>query len=274
VLNVLERRGFSLVEIVLAVVIVLVVTAALHRLLLSTQRLTRKQLQQMALQSGVRAGSLVVANELRELSTRAGGTADENDILHISPSGIVYRAMRGTGFVCQAGVGAVWIDRARFSGHRDPQAGRDTAYLFVSGDPENGLSESWLALAITGVANEACPGTVPAVALTIPDLGVETGVDIGAPVRIAEVAELRLYQSGGKSWLGARSVSAGEAIQPVVGPLADAQGLRLEYLSGAGTPTTDVTGIKSVRITVRGQMEGLADEELVTQVTLRNAFRQ
>lgn len=273
--DVVKRRGFSLVEIVLTLVIMLVVTGALHRLLLSTQRLTQEQLQQMALQSGVRAGSLLVANELRELSTTAGGTTDENDILRIGPSGLVYRAMRGTGFVCQAGMGAVRIDRARFSGHRDPQAGRDTAYVFVPGDPANGLPDSWRALAITGVANEACPGIVgPGIALTTPGLVGEPEMEIGTPVRITEVMELRLYQSGGKSWLGARSASAGEAIQPVMGPLADAEGLRLEYLNAGGTPTSDLTGIKSVRITLRGRMEGSTDEELITQVTLRNGFRQ
>jgi prepilin-type N-terminal cleavage/methylation domain-containing protein len=275
-LTVPERRGFSLVEIVIAMVIVLVVTGALHRLLLTTQRLTQKQLEQVALQSSVRAGSLAVVNELRELSTRAGGTPDENDIVRISPTGVVYRAMRGTGFICQApSAGAIRIDRARFSGHRDPQAGRDTAYVFVPGAPGNAPPDSWFALPITGVGNAACPGGVGlGITLTIPSAGAETGVEVGSPVRIVEVMELRLYQSEGKSWLGARSVSAGEPIQPVVGPLDDARGFRLEYLSGAGIPTTDLGSIKSVKVTLRGRMDGRLEEELVTQVTLRNAFRQ
>lgn len=275
-LRVPGRRGFSLVEIVIALVIMLLVTGALHRLLLSTQRLTRKQLDQVALQSSVRAGSLAVTNELRELTTRAGGTPDENDMVRIAPTGVVYRAMRGMGFICQApSAGAIRIDRARFSGHRDPQAGRDTAYVFVPGDPGKALPDSWLALPITGVGNAACPGSAgPGITLTIPNPAVETGVEVGTPVRIVEVMELRLYRSEGKSWLGARSVSAGESIQPVVGPLDDARGFRLEYLSDAGAPTTDLTSIKSVKVTLRGRIDGRLEEELATQVTLRNAFRQ
>jgi prepilin-type N-terminal cleavage/methylation domain-containing protein len=270
------RRGFTLVEIVLALVIMLVVSGALHRLLFSTQRLTRRQLEQVALQSSLRAGSLVVANELRELSTRSGGTADENDILRIAPSGVMYRAMRGIGFICQApSAGAIRIDRARFTGHRDPQPGRDMAYVLVPGDPGKAMPDSWLGLAITGVANTVCPGTPgPGISLTVPDAGAETEVEVGTPVRMAEVMELRLYQADGKYWLGARSVSAGEPIQPVVGPLADAGGFRLEYLNGTGTPTTDPTSIKSVKVTLRGRIEGHLEEELVTQVTLRNSFRQ
>jgi hypothetical protein len=188
----------------------------------------------------------------------------------------MYRAMRGIGFICQASsAGTIRIDRARFTGHRDPQPGRDMAYVFIPGDPGKALPDSWLGLAITGVANAVCPGTPgPGFTLTVPDAGAETGVELGTPVRITEVMELRLYQSDGKSWLGARSVSAGEPIQPVVGPLDDAGGFRLEYLSGAGIPTIDRSSIKSVKVTLRGRMEGHLEEELVTRVTLRNSFRQ
>ena len=149
------------------------------------------------------------------------------------------------------------------------------AYVFVPGDPGKAVPDSWLGLAITGVANAVCPGTRgPGMTLTVPEASAETGVELGTPVRIAEVMELRLYQSDGQSWLGARSVSAGEPIQPVVGPLAEAAGFRLEYLTGAGTPTTDPTSVKSVKVTLRGQVKGHLEEELITQVTLRNSFRQ
>jgi hypothetical protein len=100
-------------------------------------------------------------------------------------------------------------------------------------------------------------------------------------VRIYEVIELRLYRSEGKSWLGARSVSAGEAIQPVLGPLTDGTGFRLEYLEGGGSATNDMTAVKSVRVTLRGISEAVmgpgggapnpVEEELTTQVSLRNA---
>jgi len=270
VLNVLGRRGFSLLEIMIALTIMLVVGGALHSLVLVTQRLTRNQLQQLALQSSLRAGSLVVANELRELSSRTG-SMEQSDIRRIGPSGVMYRAMRGTGFICRPpGPGTLQISRAGFSGHRDPQAGRDTAYVFIPG--QSG-SDSWHAYAITGVSNSSCPGGGPGISLTIPSTGVQAEVEVGTPVRIAEVMELRLYQSNGRSWLGARSVSAGEAIQPLAGPLKETSGFRLEYLNGTGSPTTDLTTIKSVKVTLRAQAEGPLEEELVSQVTLRNGLR-
>jgi hypothetical protein len=106
----------------------------------------------------------------------------------------------------------------------------------------------------------------------VPSTAALVDLAVGTPVRIYEVMELKLYRSEGKSWLGARSVSAGEAIQPVVGPLADENGFRLEYLDGAGT-TSDVTSVQSIRVTLRGISEGpvQVEEALTTQISLRNA---
>jgi hypothetical protein len=124
-----------------------------------------------------------------------------------------------------------------------------------------------------------CPGALgPAITLTVPASASAAGLEAGTPVRIAEVMELRLYESEGRSWLGARSVSTGEAIQPLVGPLTTGNGFRLEYLDATGTPTIDRTSIKSIRIALRGTTESggagnvnPVEEELVTQVALRNA---
>jgi hypothetical protein len=98
----------------------------------------------------------------------------------------------------------------------------------------------------------------------------------GTPVRLVEPMELRAYQSGDTWWLGARSVNTGEAIQPLVGPLAP-QGFELEYLHHLGGPTMDPGSIGSIRVTIRA-VEAAADatrpplqEELTTQITLRNS---
>lgn len=266
-----EERGYTLVEIMLALVIMLVVAGALHNLLLSTQRISRKQASQTELQSNMRAGSIAVANELRELGTAPGGTPAQNDILRIAPAAVTYRAMRGVGFLCQAPTATgLRIARQGFTGHRDPQAGRDTAYVFAAGE--------WLPLAVTGVSTgSACPGSQGVgISLTIPNTPAVAELETGTPVRVTELMELRLYQSEGKSWLGARSVSAGEPVQPVVGPLAEGNGFALEYLNGAGAPTTDLTDIHSILITLRGTVEGSAmgslEEQLSTAITLRNGL--
>lgn len=273
------RAGFSLTEVLLSLVITVVVAGAIYKLLIATQRLVRAQTQQIGVQSSIRAGSFVVLHELAELSTVAGGTSDQNDIVAIGRSTLTYRAPRGIGFLCQSSSSTeLRVARSSFSGHRDPQPGRDEAYVFIPGSPETGTDDAWVRRRILSVAaSPPCPGAQgPGITLDLSGGLPPAPAESGTPVRIAELMELRLYRAEGKSWLGARSVSSGEAIQPLVGPLRDADGLVLEYLDGAGAATTDKTGIKSIRVTLRGITESdggraAAEEELVTQITLRNA---
>jgi prepilin-type N-terminal cleavage/methylation domain-containing protein len=282
-----NRRGFTLAEIVIAMTLMLIVSGAAFKLLVTTQRLSRSQAEQASLQSNVRMGSLVVLNDLRELGTVAAGTADKNDILTIAPDDITYRAMRGMGFICEAPTATqVRITRSAFSGFRDPQAGRDGLYVFIDGDQDSETDDAWLPVAITDVSTAtACPGGLgDGITLTTPNTAGLVGVPVGTPVRFYEVMELKLHVADGKSWLGARSISAGEAIQPVLGPLVDGNGFQLEYLDAGGAITADLTAIKSIRITIRGISDGAVNpgvegilthvqDSLVTQVALRNAFR-
>jgi prepilin-type N-terminal cleavage/methylation domain-containing protein len=277
------RRGFTLAEVMISLALTLVVAGALYSLLLSTQRIARAQAQRVDLQSNVRAGSLVVLNELRELSAVTGGTEEQNDILVAGSTALVYRAMRGIGFICgRPSATAIRVARTTFTGYRDPQAGRDDALIFIDDSAGAGAEDSWLGTKVVSVATGApCPGALgPGITLTVPASASVAGLEAGTPVRIAEVMELRLYESEGRSWLGGRSVRSGEAIQPLVGPLTNGSGFRLEYLDATGTPAADRTGIKSIRITLRGTTEGggagnsiPVEEELITQVTLRNAVR-
>jgi hypothetical protein len=266
-------------------VIMLSVSGAIYRLLLTSQRLTRAQAEQLGVQSNVRGALLVVVNELRELGVVPGGSGAQNDILSIAPSAITYRAMRGLGIVCQRpSATEIRISRDGFSGHRDPQAGRDSIYLFV-GRPQADPQSAWIPLAITNVSTATpCAGTAgPAITLAVspaPSIGEAAP---GMPVRTYELMQVRLYQADGKSWLGMRSVSAGEAIQPLFGPLAEINGFRLDYFDGRGMPTNTPSAIQSIGVTVHGVGEGTsilkgmegkpAEEELATRVGLRNAVR-
>lgn len=272
------RRGFTLAEIMVVLVVTLLVTAAVYSLLITTQRLTRTQAQRVALQTSVRTGALIVLNELAELSTVAGGAPSQNDVVAIGTSAITYRAMRGVGFVCQTpGPTVVRLARSSFSGHRDPQAGRDEAYVFAAGNPAGETRDAWVALRILSVTSSSpCPGPAgPAITLTLSGSPASEPLEPGTPVRITELVEMRLYRADDRSWLGARSVNTGEAIQPLLGPLTDANGFELKYLDAFGSPTTDRTDIRSIRVGLRGMLGGSgedpAPEELVTQVALRNS---
>lgn len=278
-----HRRGFTLPELMISAVLMLIVAGAIYQLLVTTQRLARTQVEQVHLQSNVRNGAFVVSNELRELSTVAGGSSDQNDILRLAPSDITYRAMRGIGFVCQVpSATQIRIGRLDFSGYRDPQATRDSAYVFIEGSADVGTDDTWLPRAIIQVSTAgSCPGARPGITLTVPTDPSLLGLEVGSPVRIYEVMQLKLYQSDGEFWLGARSASGGEAMQPVLGPLAGANGFQLDYLDSQGAPTADPSAIKSIRFSVRGiSAEAVRsgggeatriEDGLSTQLALRNA---
>jgi prepilin-type N-terminal cleavage/methylation domain-containing protein len=283
-----NRRGFTLIEIMISLTIMLVVMGAVYRLMLSTQRLSRGQAERMTLQSNVRIGSLLVLNDLRELNTVTGGSSGQNDILAIAATDITYRGMRGIGFICQPSTATqIRVSRSSFSGYRDPQSVRDSLYVFMEGtEPDSETDDTWLPVAITAVSTTtACPGIIGAgITLTTPNTAALVGLTAGTPIRFYEVMQVKLHQADGKSWLGARSVSAAEAIQPVLGPLADGNGFLLEYLTAAAAVTTDPKAIKSIRVTLRGISDGTINagiagtpthvqEELVSQVALRNALR-
>jgi len=284
VLNRSSRRGFTLVEIMLAMVIMLVVSAALYQLLVATQRVAGAQAERLGLQANVRGAALVVRSELAELGTSGEGATD-SDIISIAPSAISYRASRGFGYACQAVSGSqIRIGRNHFTGHRDPQAGRDSVWVYVEGSAAQADS-GWIPLGIASISTAApCTGSAePGITITTSTPSPSGAFPAGTPVRIYERVELALYQSEGLSWLGMKSVSAGEVIQPLFGPLAGRDGFHLLYFDEAGLPTALSASVRSIAFTLRGvgqQPPSMTPngrqpetEELTTQVALRNASR-
>jgi hypothetical protein len=269
---------------IVALTVALIVGAALYSLLIATQRLSVAQAERVGLQANVRAAGWLALGELHELASLPGGSAAQNDVMTAGATGVTYRSMRSIGFLCQSPAMPTELRlwSGSYSGYRDPAPGRDSALVFVEGDSATDADDVWLPLAITGVATgNVCPGT--GFTLTTDNHPELVGLAVNTPVRIYEIAELRLYQSGGKSWLGAHSLSAGEVIQPVVGPLLDGTGFRLEYQDAAGGVTSDPSAIKGISLTIRGISEdpislGSGDgvrrrvqDSLAARIALRNA---
>jgi prepilin-type N-terminal cleavage/methylation domain-containing protein len=282
-----NRKGYTLIELIVALVILLAVTGSIYKLLVTNQRLSRAQAERVDLQSNVRTASIVVPSELRELSTfGSAATGDRNDVLVAGATSISYRAMRGIGFICQAPApGEIRILKSSWSGLRDPDFVRDDGYVFFDDNSDKNTDDLWLPVTITNVTNSTCgAGADPAWSLTIAPT-VPAGIPVNTPVRLFEVMQLNLYtDAAGKSWLGAQAVSD-LAPQPLLGPLRGADGLSFKYYSAPGTETAVVGDIKSIRVSVRGlsnqaiaghggsSRTSVVQDSLTTEVSLRNAFR-
>jgi prepilin-type N-terminal cleavage/methylation domain-containing protein len=278
------HRGFTLAELLIALVVMGLVAAGLARVFITQQRLTVAQVEQASMQANVRTGTLILANELRELATGVSGGVD---IQSFTATSLRYRAMRSLGLACRVTSTSVRLRANPLFGARPITPGRDSMLVFVEGNPSTDSDDRWGAFRISAVANSTCPldGT-PAITLST-SISTFTyplaSFVLDAPVRTYEVMELAPVLAGGHNWLGARSVSAGEVLTPVAGPITVA-GLSFEYLDRYGNVTGTRSNIRSIRITLRGQTDwdvrpggaiGVAlqplTDSLVTTVTLRNA---
>ena len=158
------RRGFTLVELMVALVLVVAVCGVTYALLAQNQRVSRSQVEHAGLQDAVRAGALVIASELKEIGydsipDEAGlGTAAtvSPDLLVMMPGRLEYKAMRGIGFTCAApSLGQLRLRRATLIGLRQPEVG-DSITAHVEGDSTTGADDAWVHAGITGVSTALC----------------------------------------------------------------------------------------------------------------------
>jgi hypothetical protein len=287
-----SRGGFTLLELIVSLFLFLIVGQALYSMLVRTQRISRAQSEQTGLQANVRAGTMIVPNELREIgydsavtptNPPGGGAAlpagaVTSDIEAITANSITFRAMRGTGFTCNITNSHIYV-RKPFYGFREPRE-IDGFLLFVDNTKGFAADDEWKPFAVQagGVDLSAtCPDGAPAIALqtTQPVFGtIVSNVTLlhlsGTPVRVYERMRFGQYTDGaGKTWLGAQSLTSGEAAyQPVVGPLQATNGFQLRYLDKSGVavaPPSNAAGIATIR-TIEVTLRGLTEQAIERRV--------
>jgi len=251
-----NRRGFTLVELLIALTLLAIVTAAFYRSLTTNQRVYQKQTQIIDLQQNLRAAAAILPEELREVD------ASEGDIKAMSATSITFRAHRWMGFMCVApvtpivgGVSTMMIRAQLFYG-RAIVAGSDSMFLRYEGDEGTRYDDSWGLARPTAVANAVCPDAKPGLSVT---MGVNMGalpnlinsIYNGSPVIGFETVTYALYQpSGGTDWfIGLTNVSG---TQPLIGPLLS-NGVSFAYYDSTGVVTAIPGRVARVDITVRAQ---------------------
>jgi hypothetical protein len=268
----------------MGLIIMGLVAAVLARVFISQQRLTVAQVEQASMQANVRTGTLILANELRELAT---GVSGGTDIKTFTATTLSYRAMRSLALACGITSGSVRVRQTPIYGARPITAGRDSMLLFVDHDPSSTADDEWVRLPITGISASTCLTADAGPALRLASSGVPPAseVHLDAPVRTFEIMEIAPVLAGGHNWLGAHSLTkpGGEPLTPVAGPITVA-GLGFTYLDANGNVTGFRSNIRSIRIVLRGQtdwdvrpgstigvpLQPLMDS-LVTTITIRNA---
>jgi prepilin-type N-terminal cleavage/methylation domain-containing protein len=279
------RRGFTLVELVTALVLFGIVSVALYQVLLNTQRVYREQTERLAVNMGARDAISILPPEIRELD------ASDGDILSMSSASLTYKSMQGLYLLCNepsTNALAVVLDRASFFGLRTIDAAQDSILILAAGDSTTRSDDVWLHANVVAVAaGTACPAGTASLTVTL--AGVSPAqlarVGRGAPVRTFRIAQLLLYRdAAGDWWLGGRqyqrSGGTWATTQPITGPLSSS-GLGLAYYDAAGALTSTPTSVARIAIAVESRSPGLVRasggrpsgyllQSLMTQVTLRN----
>lgn len=292
-----DHRGFTLIEILVALAVFGVVAATMLRVLMTAQRVTTAQTVRATLQSNLRVGSLVLPNELRMLNQ-----SDTSDILTATDSSITYLAMRGFYTLCAAPGSATSITVADSQpsgftfGYRAPAVG-DSLFLFYENDTLKMSDDKWVRLGISAVSSTTCGWPAagsPAKTLTLGSTGIVTSATVvlsrflkGSPVRVYEKTQIAPVTSGGLTWLGMCTGACSGGLQPVIGPLLTAGGITLTYYDTTGAAVTPSTlairnSLRNISIRLigvgeqsisRGDATGglsVLQDTLTTSVTLRN----
>jgi prepilin-type N-terminal cleavage/methylation domain-containing protein len=278
-------RGFTLVELIVALVLGTVVLSAVGQALVVTQRFFRLQASVLEVREGLRAATQVLSAELRELDPSGG------DIVALGSDSISIRATRGLEFVCappDPAAGRIAVRSSLSSGYRDVDPARDRALVLREGDPTTQDDDTWLDLGIASAGGSTtCSDGAAATELRLTGaVGALDSVGPGAPVRWYERVVYRLYaDETGAWWLGVRGWSGGAwaALSPVAGPLRHPSGLELSYYDASGTATAEPTQVVRIALAIRGVgsallqsvggKQGRWSDSLATVVFPRNGWR-
>src|SRR5213596_4420493 len=154
----LARRGFTLVELLVALTLLGIVSAAIYKVLVNNQRLYLAQTQTIDLNQNLRAAAAILPAEFRELD------AADGDITAMGPDSIRMRTGRQLAFLCAtpllgggAGQISLTVRQTPIFGNRQTYSVNDSLLIFYEGDPSTRNDDSWVLGQVKTVATGLCP---------------------------------------------------------------------------------------------------------------------
>lgn len=257
-----RRAGFTLVELMVALLITGFITAALFQLLSGQSRMVAVQSAKQEAQQNVRGALEIVSSELRSAIPGAILRADDQAVIFMQP--------RAWGVVCQVNLNTV---TAVFpvTGALDGWTVAAANGVLINQTPDPMGTPDWrpspqqplLRARITGVQQLATPATAPcntmlaqgqAVAVRITTNGALTGA-VGNLVVTYTLTQYDVAQDASDQWWLRRSnglnAAGGFIQQPLAGPLEeDLFGFTYfgnDPVNPIAAPGTNATGLAAIR---------------------------
>lgn len=271
-----NRGGFSLAEIMVALVLLGIVCGGIMTVIMRQQTFYRSATDVIDTRQQIRQATTVIPVDLRGVSSVGG------DIIAMSDSALDVRSNIGSGILCSHNATQITIPPENLANGKaftsfltKPQV-NDVAIIFNDSTPGN-QDDTWQIVSITGIDSTLAgcaaftSGSVDAtkyryVYNVTPNLS-SLIVD-GAPVRFARRAKYATYQSPSDNlwWLGYRECrgdgSGCAAIQPVSGPYRPYvpndtvnSGISFVYRDVANAVTNVPTNVARIELFVHGQTQ-------------------
>jgi prepilin-type N-terminal cleavage/methylation domain-containing protein len=293
------RRGFTLPELLIVIVVFGVVAGALVTTIARQQRFYGATEQIVTMRGNMRDAVNLLPNDLRGLS-RSGG-----DIYAMTDSSIDFRLPTGATVICTINAARTMVtvpptQLASQSGITSwlaaPRTG-DSLFVYDEGATSGSADDSWRLHVLTATPSAgSCPTTTGFTAtsteaaagvslLVTPALPAT--VRLGASIRFFHRAHYSLYRTASGNWyIGFYECVAGacQTLQAVSGPYlpyaSTGGGLRFTYFDSTGAVTANRTLVSRIDVTTRArtadavavtgtQREHYADS-LSVSVALRN----
>lgn len=245
-----DRKGFTLVELLVVAVLGSLVVLAALQVLITNQRTYTAQNAVINGQQATRVALDVLSNELREVSP-AGG-----DILMMSQDSLRVRLMRKFSVVCATdysgiGLGNFALTVLNFPGRQF--AANDSVFIFADNDEGRESDDVWIKTSIGQVAASTCPQDGAAATELrfggLAALFMTDSVGLGAPVRSFDQYTFGMTTYGGDPYLGRRQRAA--AWVPIAGPLQASNALEFVYRDALGAITSTPTDVRQIVARVR-----------------------
>jgi len=307
-LKLMSRRGFSLVELLMVIVLFGLVLAMLMKVIVGQQRFYRGAADITENRSNVRDAIDLLQGELRTLSPSSG------EILGMSSTSIDFLAPIASTMVCVVNPALKQLivppiklaTKTGLTSWISPPVVGDTLVILDLGRRDGTADDKWVgnillqnpasgqtcpnSTGLTTTAAEASQGWRITVTLPIGQVGLPgQWVGVGSPIRILRKSHFGLYKASDNKWYLGFYECPGRvcaSIQPVSGPYLAASngtgGLTFTYYDNSGNlldpaSASSLTAVARIDVTMRGLSRsdtrgagGNHIDSLSTSIALRN----
>ncbi|MDB4915358.1 MAG: hypothetical protein JWM95_3002 [Gemmatimonadetes bacterium] len=271
------RKGFSLVELLIVIVLLALVLTSVMTIFVQQQRFYSDSSAIMETRSATREAAYVLQSDLRALSPKAG------DIYAMGSKFVEFRSQPGASVVCTIDGSRTVLTvpplnvatGAALTSWLAPPAVGDTLLIFDAGTSPGTVSDTFNIYTLTAAvtANASCPNTT-GLTTTVGEAtqgytlrvtpALPATTTVGAPIRVVRRARYELYQEASGNWyLGyfdcvpSRSPKC-NALQPVAGPYVPPDnsgtgGIVFTYRDSTGAVTANTLLVRRVDLAARAR---------------------